>query len=120
MNNYNYNFDSAKLFFNGSFISNNVGINMCQEVTTLTQAFKGIVAKYVTNRQVSFKLVSNEEIELLKMALQFNKGDVNFCKVEGEMCVDKKSITFMGVSLLMTHINYNIDSQFIFNYIYTC
>jgi len=111
------NHNNIKLFFNGSFVSDNINVTICQEVETLTNISSGIVVKvagHVVNHQLIFKSVSNDEVELLLALLQFNKGNINFCEIEVMIGEDKKLVLFTNIILSELYINNN---QFIFNVI---
>ena len=120
-----YKFNSAKLFFNGSFVSNSINVDLYQETIMSTQYDKDDViinvAELSFNNQLIFNSVSDVDFEILRVLLQFNKGNMNFCTLEAVTLKDKELtvMSFINMNLLELYISRN-NNKFIFDFEQDC
>jgi len=120
-----YKFNSAKLFFNGSFVSNSINVDLYQETIMSTQYDKDDViinvAELSFNNQLIFNSVSDVDFEMLRVLLQLNKGNTNFCTLEAVTSKDKELtvMSFINMNLLELYISRN-SNKFIFDFEQDC
>ena len=120
-----YKFNSAKLFFNGSFVSNSINVDLYQETIMSTQYDKDDViinvAELSFNNQLIFNSISDVDFEMLRVLLQLNKGNTNFCTLEAVTGKDKELtvMSFINMDLLELYTDKN-NNKFVFDFERDC